>query len=84
MDDPIFVQNTIKNINKAFKFETESGLLEIIVPPAEFYPDLNKLQTDLVFNDPKERVKWRTKQNYDFSYLMTYCQKRGIYYLQVN
>lgn len=83
MDDQSFVQNTIENINKAFKFETDSGLLEIIVPPAEFYPDLTRIEPDKVFQDSKERVKWRTKQNYDFSYLMTYCQKRGIYYLQL-
>jgi len=83
MEDQSFVQNTIENINKAFKFEADSGLLEIIVPPAEFYPDLTRIEPDKVFQDSKERVKWRTKQNYDFSYLMTYCQKRGIYYLQL-
>ena len=83
MDDQEFVQNTIKNINQAFKFETDTGLLEIIVPPSEFYPDLARIEPDKVFQDSKDRFKWRTKQNYDFSYLMTYCQKRGIYYLQV-
>ena len=66
-----------------FKFEADSGLLEIIVPPLEYYPDLNNVKEDVVFNDSKDRVKWRTKQNYDFSYLMTYSQKRGTYYLQV-
>ncbi len=36
-----------------------------------------------MFQDQPSRVKWRTKQNYDYSYLMTYCQKRGKYYLQI-
>ena len=66
-----------------FRFETDSGLLEIIVPPSEYYPEMNNVKDDVVFNDSKDRVKWRTKQNYDFSYLMTYSQKRGKYYLQV-
>lgn len=68
-----------------FKSELDSGLLDVIVPPAEFYPDLAHLMRhDKVFNDSAERVKWRTKQNYDFAYLMAYAQKRGKYYLQVN
>ena len=83
MEDGAFVQHTIKYINQAFKFEIDTGLLDIIVPPTEFYPNLNTLGEDRVFNDSRERVKWRTKQNYDFSYLMTYSQKRGVYYLQV-
>lgn len=77
------MQNTIESVNKAFKNEIDSGLIEIIVPPNEFYPDLGNTLTDSVFNDSAERVKWRTKQNYDFAYLMTYAQKRGRYYLQV-
>lgn len=83
MDDQAFVQNTIELVTKEFKFETETGLLEIIVPTSEFYPDLSKIGHDVVFHDSNARVKWRTKQNYDFSYLMTYAQKRGKYYLQI-
>ncbi|RMZ93231.1 alpha-1-3-mannosyl-glyco 4-beta-N-acetylglucosaminyltransferase B, partial [Brachionus plicatilis] len=83
LDDQSFVQTTIENLNRAYNYELESGLLEIVVPPAEFYPNFTLLPQDRVFNDSRERVKWRTKQNYDFSYMMAYCQKRGIYYLQL-
>lgn len=83
MEDQAFVQDTIETLNKEFRFEAESGLLEIIVPPSEFYPNLHKVGKDNVFHDSPERLKWRTKQNYDFSYLMTYSQKRGKYYLQI-
>jgi hypothetical protein len=62
----------------------DSGLLDVIVPPTEFYPDFSHTLPDPVFNDSAERVKWRTKQNYDFAYLMAYAQKRGRYYLQVS
>ena len=83
MEDRAFVKHTIKYINQAFEFEIDNGLLDIIVPQTEFYPNLNTLDEDIVFHDSRERVKWRTKQNYDLSYLMTYAQKRGVYYLQV-
>ena len=59
----------------------QSGLLEIISPPPSFYPDLNELRVTL--NDPVERVKWRTKQNLDYAFLMMYAQSRGIYYVQL-
>lgn len=30
-----------------------------------------------------ERVKWRSKQNLDFAYLMMYCKEKAIYYTQL-
>ncbi|RNA07892.1 alpha-1-3-mannosyl-glyco 4-beta-N-acetylglucosaminyltransferase B, partial [Brachionus plicatilis] len=83
LDDQSFVQTTIENLNITYNKELQSGLLEIVVPPAEFYPNFALVPRDRVFNDSRERVKWRTKQNYDIAYLMIYCQKRGIYYLQL-
>ena len=87
MTDNDFVQKTIANINLAFKKELDEGFMDIIVPPNEFYPDLEKIAGQSVgkntFNDPFERIKWRTKQNYDFSFLMSYSLKRGMYYLQL-
>jgi len=58
-----------------------SGLIEIISPPASFYPNLDDLQ--LTLNDPLERVKWRTKQNLDYAFLMMYGLGRGTYYVQL-
>ena len=37
-----------------------AGLLEIISPPSEFYPDFTKLKQTL--GDEMERVVWRSKQ----------------------
>jgi alpha-1,3-mannosylglycoprotein beta-1,4-N-acetylglucosaminyltransferase A/B len=87
LTDNDFVQKTIANINLAFKKELDNGFMDIIVPPNEFYPDLERIASQSVgkntFNDPYERIKWRTKQNYDFSFLMSYSLKRGMYYLQL-
>uniref|UniRef100_A0A665WW88 Alpha-1,3-mannosyl-glycoprotein 4-beta-N-acetylglucosaminyltransferase A n=1 Tax=Echeneis naucrates TaxID=173247 RepID=A0A665WW88_ECHNA len=58
-----------------------SGLLEVISPPAAYYPDLTNLKE--TFGDSKERVKWRTKQNLDYSFLMMYAVSKGVYYVQL-
>ena len=53
----------------------------MISPPANYYPDLSHLRES--FGDPIERVKWRTKQNLDYAFLMMYAQSRGIFYCQM-
>lgn len=58
-----------------------SGLLEIIAPSPGYYPDLKKLC--LTFGDPEDRVRWRSKQNLDFAFLMMYCQPKGSFYVQL-
>lgn len=79
-----FVNQTIQLIKNNYKKELDEGLIDIIVPPGDYYPDLNNFDVkDELFNDPIERIKWRTKQNYDISYLMNYCYTRSQYYLQV-
>uniref|UniRef100_A0A8B9RMK8 Alpha-1,3-mannosyl-glycoprotein 4-beta-N-acetylglucosaminyltransferase A n=1 Tax=Astyanax mexicanus TaxID=7994 RepID=A0A8B9RMK8_ASTMX len=68
-------------VRKTFTTELNSGLLEVISPPASYYPDLNSLKE--TFGDSKERVKWRTKQNLDYSFLMMYAVSKGVYYVQL-
>ncbi|OCT99769.1 alpha-1,3-mannosyl-glycoprotein 4-beta-N-acetylglucosaminyltransferase B [Xenopus laevis] len=70
--------NAIKN---NFPQEIESGVLEIVSPPVNYYPDLSNIKE--TFGDSKERVRWRTKQNLDYSFLMLYAQPKGTYYLQL-
>ena len=77
---------TVKNISieieKKFKEQIQSGALEIISPPANFYPSLDTLQPNL--GDKKERYKWRAKQVLDYIFLMMYAQQRSsAYYLQL-
>jgi len=68
-------------IKKQFSDAIESGLMEIISPPASFYPKMSELRVTL--NDPLERVKWRTKQNLDYAFLMMYALSRGTFYVQL-
>ncbi|XP_005376615.2 PREDICTED: alpha-1,3-mannosyl-glycoprotein 4-beta-N-acetylglucosaminyltransferase B, partial [Chinchilla lanigera] len=79
--DPQYTAAVTENIKALFPAEIHSGLLEVISPSPHFYPDFSRLRES--FGDPKERVRWRTKQNLDYCFLMMYAQSKGIYYVQL-
>ncbi|XP_023599657.1 alpha-1,3-mannosyl-glycoprotein 4-beta-N-acetylglucosaminyltransferase B [Myotis lucifugus] len=79
--DPQYTSLVTDNIKALFPTEIHSGLLEVIAPSPHFYPDFSRLRES--FGDPKERVRWRTKQNLDYCFLMMYAQSKGIYYVQL-
>ncbi|XP_077602395.1 alpha-1,3-mannosyl-glycoprotein 4-beta-N-acetylglucosaminyltransferase B isoform X3 [Crocuta crocuta] len=79
--DPQYTSVVTENIKALFPTEIHSGLLEVISPSPHFYPDFSRLRES--FGDPKERVRWRTKQNLDYCFLMMYAQSKGIYYVQL-
>ncbi|KAK3099227.1 hypothetical protein FSP39_001257, partial [Pinctada imbricata] len=73
---------TLSNVNMPkFPEYIQSGLLEVIAPSPDFYPNLDDIPQ--TYGDTKDRVKWRTKQNLDFSFLMLYARSRGMYYVQL-
>ncbi|NWZ27226.1 MGT4B acetylglucosaminyltransferase, partial [Asarcornis scutulata] len=74
-------RNTTWKFMSYFPKEIQSGVLEIISPPASYYPDLSNLRKTL--GDSEDRVRWRTKQNLDYSFLMLYAQPKGTFYLQL-
>uniref|UniRef100_A0A3Q3C1K9 Zgc:154054 n=1 Tax=Haplochromis burtoni TaxID=8153 RepID=A0A3Q3C1K9_HAPBU len=76
-----YVNSVAETIMKNFPKEVQSGLLEVISPSQYYYPDFASLKE--TFGDSKERVKWRTKQNLDFSFLMLYAQDKGTFYVQL-
>ncbi|XP_070804793.1 alpha-1,3-mannosyl-glycoprotein 4-beta-N-acetylglucosaminyltransferase-like protein MGAT4D [Pituophis catenifer annectens] len=76
-----YVNSIAGSIKKSFPNEVHSGALEVISPHESFYPDFSNLKE--TFGDSKERVRWRTKQNLDYSFLMMYAQQKGTYYLQL-
>uniref|UniRef100_A0A669B1L4 Alpha-1,3-mannosyl-glycoprotein 4-beta-N-acetylglucosaminyltransferase B n=1 Tax=Oreochromis niloticus TaxID=8128 RepID=A0A669B1L4_ORENI len=77
--DQQYASSVADNLN--FPAEIQSGLLEVISPSVHFYPDFSRLRES--FGDPKERVRWRTKQNLDYCFLMMYAQSKGTYYVQL-
>ncbi|KFO25166.1 Alpha-1,3-mannosyl-glycoprotein 4-beta-N-acetylglucosaminyltransferase A [Fukomys damarensis] len=79
--DTDYVHSVVANLEKEFSKEISSGLVEVISPPESYYPDLTNLKE--TFGDSQERVRWRTKQNLDYCFLMMYAQEKGVYYIQL-
>ncbi|XP_010175492.1 alpha-1,3-mannosyl-glycoprotein 4-beta-N-acetylglucosaminyltransferase B [Antrostomus carolinensis] len=76
-----YVNSVAESVKTSFPREIQSGVLEVISPPASYYPDLSNLKK--TFGDSEDRVRWRTKQNLDYSFLMLYAQPKGMLYLQL-
>ncbi|XP_027554649.1 alpha-1,3-mannosyl-glycoprotein 4-beta-N-acetylglucosaminyltransferase-like protein MGAT4D [Neopelma chrysocephalum] len=76
-----YVKSVAESVKTSFPREIQSGVLEVISPPASYYPDLSNLKK--TFGDSEDRVRWRTKQNLDYSFLMLYAQPKGTLYLQL-
>ncbi|XP_050315791.1 alpha-1,3-mannosyl-glycoprotein 4-beta-N-acetylglucosaminyltransferase B isoform X3 [Anthonomus grandis grandis] len=76
-----YVLSVAKEIELRFSMYVESGLIEVLSPAASYYPDFDKVRITL--GDPIERVKWRSKQNLDFAFLMSYSQPKGTFYVQL-
>ena len=58
-----------------------TGNIEVVCPQPTLYPSLEDLPITL--GDPEDRVKWRSKQNLDFAFLMWYASQKGDYYVQL-
>lgn len=76
-----YVHDIAKQIQLRFGEYCDNGIIEVISPPASYYPNMDKLRITL--NDPMERVKWRSKQNLDFAFLMAYSQIKATFYVQL-
>ncbi|KAK1175489.1 alpha-1,3-mannosyl-glycoprotein 4-beta-N-acetylglucosaminyltransferase B-like [Acipenser oxyrinchus oxyrinchus] len=79
--DVQYVNSLAADIKKGFPSEVQSGLLEVVSPSPGFYPNFTDLKE--TFGDTQQRVKWRTKQNLDYSFLMLYAQDKGRFYVQL-
>ncbi|XP_039285985.1 alpha-1,3-mannosyl-glycoprotein 4-beta-N-acetylglucosaminyltransferase B isoform X2 [Nilaparvata lugens] len=77
-----YILQITNSIQHDFQPHLDSGLIEVIVPAASFYPDLSKIKTNYL-NEPTDRFHWRTKQNLDFAYLMMYSHTKSKYYVQL-
>lgn len=76
-----YVQLIAKQIEVRFSQYVENGLIEVLSPPSSYYPNMEKLRQTL--NDSPERVRWRSKQNLDFAFLMAYAQPKATFYVQL-
>ncbi|XP_064556804.1 alpha-1,3-mannosyl-glycoprotein 4-beta-N-acetylglucosaminyltransferase A [Drosophila montana] len=79
--DSQIVESIWEEISDSFGDHLDDGLIDVISPPTNYYPDFKSLFITL--HDDPNRVRWRTKQVLDYMYLMTYASSRGSYYLQL-
>ncbi|XP_071434755.1 alpha-1,6-mannosyl-glycoprotein 4-beta-N-acetylglucosaminyltransferase-like isoform X1 [Pithys albifrons albifrons] len=57
------------------------GRLLLIHAPQELYPTLEGLKRN--YNDPEERVRFRSKQNVDYAFLLAFAANLSSYYLMI-
>ncbi|XP_035672330.1 alpha-1,6-mannosyl-glycoprotein 4-beta-N-acetylglucosaminyltransferase-like [Branchiostoma floridae] len=69
------------DIYRNYSLYLNSGFMQVVQAPKHFYPPLEGLKQN--FNDTQERVKWRSKQCVDFSFLFSYCRDLSEFYLQL-
>ncbi|XP_016965822.1 alpha-1,3-mannosyl-glycoprotein 4-beta-N-acetylglucosaminyltransferase B [Drosophila biarmipes] len=76
-----FAKFIVKELSANHSRHMRAGLIDVIAPPLNYYPNFSRLHITL--HDDPQRVRWRTKQNLDYIYLMSYARTKGSYYLQL-
>ncbi|XP_066913488.1 alpha-1,6-mannosyl-glycoprotein 4-beta-N-acetylglucosaminyltransferase-like [Clytia hemisphaerica] len=76
-----FIEKVISDIERNFPQDIEDGLIQVIVPDRNYYPDLTGLPR--LYNDQASRVQWRSKQALDYSYMFYYAIDIADYYVQL-
>ncbi|NXS56909.1 MGT4C acetylglucosaminyltransferase, partial [Brachypteracias leptosomus] len=79
--DPAWNMRVASNIASKFAHHILQGQLLLIHAPHEFYPTLEGLKRN--YNDPEERVKFRSKQNVDYAFLFAFAANLSSYYLMI-
>ena len=79
--DNDYVDKVVSDVRKYFMEYVEMGMIQVIVPDPAYYPYLDKLPR--LYGDTPKRVKWRSKQSLDYSFLYYYCVGLGEYFVQL-
>ncbi|XP_070601086.1 alpha-1,6-mannosyl-glycoprotein 4-beta-N-acetylglucosaminyltransferase-like [Erythrolamprus reginae] len=83
LTDPDRTWNYQKALEITVKFPDQLYRRNLVVihTPHEYYPPLEGLKRN--FNDPDDRVRFRSKQNVDYAYLMNFASNLSTYYLMI-
>ncbi|XP_075061423.1 alpha-1,3-mannosyl-glycoprotein 4-beta-N-acetylglucosaminyltransferase C [Mixophyes fleayi] len=79
--DLTWCESIVQDISRKFSHHIIAGRLAIIHTPVQFYPVLEGLKRN--YNDPDARVKFRSKQNVDYAFLLNFCANLSDYYLML-
>ncbi|KAK6196005.1 hypothetical protein SNE40_001315 [Patella caerulea] len=77
----IYNEELAINITNEYKELVTRKVIHFVKIPPRYYPDFNNLK--ITFNDSLKRVQWRSKQNLDYAYVMTYAANLSQYYMQL-
>lgn len=70
-----------EKIKKLYQPLIAAGVIDVIQVPSQYYPSRAKLKKK--YGDSEERIKWRSKQVVDFSFLFHYCHGLAKYHVQL-
>ncbi|OCT82053.1 alpha-1,3-mannosyl-glycoprotein 4-beta-N-acetylglucosaminyltransferase C [Xenopus laevis] len=73
--------NMARKIQEKFASAINAGLLIVISTSFQNYPPLDNLKRN--YNDLPDRVKFRSKQNVDYAFLVNFCANLSKFYLML-
>lgn len=76
LNDAIWKSETEAEIKRKYDKHIRSGSLIVVQAPKDFYDGMMQFGNNSYLN-------WRTKQNYDYAFLMKYCQHLSDFYMQM-
>lgn len=81
--DRSWVSEISQKLMDEYKDLIAGGQFHGIHAKEEFYPTLDVCPPTCNYKDDPKRVKWRSKQNVDYAFLMYYAAPLAPYYLQI-
>ncbi|CAL9696676.1 unnamed protein product [Knipowitschia caucasica] len=79
--DLVWCEYLVQEIARKFAHHIIAGRLLVIQAPEEFYPSLDGLKRN--YNDPEDRVRFRSKQNVDYAFLLNFCTNLSDFYMML-
>ncbi|XP_035646186.2 alpha-1,3-mannosyl-glycoprotein 4-beta-N-acetylglucosaminyltransferase C-like isoform X1 [Oncorhynchus keta] len=79
--DLAWCENLVQDISRKFAHHIIAGHLLVIHAPEEYYPSLDGLKRN--YNDPEDRVRFRSKQNVDYAFLLNFCTNLSDFYMML-
>ena len=74
------VQSRAHELHKHFALQIEQGVLSVIAPNDNIYPDFNNIKLKLMgqrlpYGNSLRRSNWQAKLSLDFAFLFSYCSQ---------
>ena len=81
--DMSWVNRTSSKLQEQYQDLINTGHFHGLHAKEEFYPPLDVCPPTCTYKDDARRVRWRSKQNIDYAFLMYYAATLAPYYLQI-